>query len=131
MDPISLIVTALATGAAAVGKDTVSLAVKDAYEGLRSLIKSRFAGKPEAEIALKEHASDPDTWEKPLRSSLSAATADRDSSLIEAAQALLKVTDPEGAVKGKYQIQMTGNIRGVSQGDHNLVNMTFGTDDDE
>jgi hypothetical protein len=42
MDPISLIVTALAAGAAAALKDTAETAVKDAYQGLRTLMRDRY-----------------------------------------------------------------------------------------
>ena len=44
MDPITLIVAALAAGAAAGLGDTASQAIKDAYAGLKGLIKRRFAG---------------------------------------------------------------------------------------
>ena len=39
MDPISLIITALVAGAAAASKDIAGQAVKDAYKGLKDLIK--------------------------------------------------------------------------------------------
>ena len=42
MEPISLILAALAAGAAAAAKDTAGTAVKDAYEGLKALIKKKF-----------------------------------------------------------------------------------------
>ena len=45
MDPVTLILTALAAGAALGVKDTASAAVKDAYEGLKALVKKRFAGR--------------------------------------------------------------------------------------
>src|SRR5687768_13584011 len=55
MDPLTLILAALGAGAAAAAKETASGAVKDAYQGLKTLIQRRFAGKPEAEIALVKH----------------------------------------------------------------------------
>jgi Flp pilus assembly pilin Flp len=42
MDPISLIITALVAGALAATKDTAETAVKDAYQGLKTLIKKKF-----------------------------------------------------------------------------------------
>ena len=39
MEPISLILAALVAGATAATKDTAGAAVKDAYEGLKALIK--------------------------------------------------------------------------------------------
>ncbi|MCZ8249832.1 MAG: hypothetical protein ACK5U2_04825 [Microcystis sp.] len=42
MEPISLILAALAAGAVAAAKDTAGTAVKDAYESLKALIKKKF-----------------------------------------------------------------------------------------
>jgi hypothetical protein len=39
MDPISLILAALGAGALAAAKDTAGTAVKDAYQGLKTLIR--------------------------------------------------------------------------------------------
>jgi hypothetical protein len=44
MEPISLILGALTAGAVAAAKDTAKKGVKDTYEGLKTLIKKRFAG---------------------------------------------------------------------------------------
>jgi hypothetical protein len=44
MDPISLIIAALGAGALAGAKDTAGTAVKDAYQGLKTLIKKKFEG---------------------------------------------------------------------------------------
>ena len=49
VDPISIIVTALATGAAAGLKPTAEKAVKDAYEGLKNLIRKKY-GKVNVDI---------------------------------------------------------------------------------
>ena len=54
MDPITLIVTALASGAALGVTDTASSAVKDAYAELKALVKKRLAGRPDAELVLAE-----------------------------------------------------------------------------
>ena len=42
MDPVSLIVTALAAGAAAGLKPTAEKIIKDAYEGIKTLIKRKY-----------------------------------------------------------------------------------------
>jgi hypothetical protein len=42
LDPISLVITALGAGAIASAKDTAGVAVKDAYQGLKALIKKKF-----------------------------------------------------------------------------------------
>src|SRR5438477_10611939 len=46
----------------AAAKDTASQAVKDAYAGLKALVKKRFEKRPHAEVALAEYENDPDTW---------------------------------------------------------------------
>lgn len=68
MDPVTLIEVALAAGAAAGVEDIASLAVKEAYEGLKAHVKSRLAGRPHAEQALAEHQITPRTWKESLTS---------------------------------------------------------------
>jgi hypothetical protein len=46
VNPVTLIVSALITGAASAATDTASNAVKDAYSGLKTLLQKRFQGKP-------------------------------------------------------------------------------------
>ena len=46
MDPITLIVTALAAGAASALQDGASAVVKDAYARLKALVSKRFACRP-------------------------------------------------------------------------------------
>src|SRR5258708_3566631 len=89
MDPITLILAALVAGVAAGAKDTASEAVRDTYNGLKTLIQRKFVGKPQAELALTEHEKDPDTWEKPLKKALAEVGADKDAEVIKAAQAIM------------------------------------------
>ena len=46
MEPISLIINALVTGATAAAGDVGGTTVKDAYNGLKTLIKRKFEGDP-------------------------------------------------------------------------------------
>ena len=73
MDPVSLVLNALASGAAQGIADSVSDAVKSAYSKLKQLVSAKFAGNSSAEVALAEHATDPETWQAPLRRSLLSA----------------------------------------------------------
>jgi hypothetical protein len=66
MDPITLIVSALAAGAAVGAQDTVSAMVKDAYAGLKALARKRLGGRPGAELVLARHEQAPETWQAPL-----------------------------------------------------------------
>ena len=130
MDPVTLIVMALAAGAALGLKDTASAAVKDAYAGLRALVKRRFAGRSKGELVLTEHEAAPKTWEKPLAAELAAAGADRDGELVAAAQALMHLVDEEGFEAGKYNVKYQVDVhgsQGVVVGDHADQHNVFGT----
>lgn len=125
MDPVSLVLAALAAGATAAAKDTASQAMKDAYAGLKALVKKRFAGKPQAEIALTEYEKDEDTWQKPLQKSLVEMGADQDEAIVRQAQQLLKLLNPQQASQGKYNVQI-GEGKGIVIGDNPQVTQTFG-----
>lgn len=124
MDPITLIVTALATGAAAAFQDEVRDSVKEGYRNLRDAVKRRLAARPAGQAALEAHESDPETWEKPLTKELVQAGAAEDSSLVEAAQSLMKLLDDQGSSAGKYNISISGS-QGVQIGDHSTQTNTF------
>jgi RIP homotypic interaction motif len=125
MDPITVIVTALATGAASAVQDGASAAVKDAYGRLRALVRKRFAGRGDGELVLARHEGAPQTWEAPLVAELSAAGAADDANLVAAAQTLLSLVDEAGSRSGKYVVMLHG-AHGVQIGDHNTQTNTFG-----
>ena len=125
MDPVSIIVTALAAGAAAAAKDTASQAIKDSYAGLKSLIQKRFANKPEAEMALTQHQNKPEVWAAPLKDALTETGAAENDDIIRQAQHLLKLINPRQASQGKYNIQI-GEAKGVVIGDKARVTQNFG-----
>jgi len=124
MDPITLIVTALAAGSALGLKDTASSAVKDAYAGLKALVRKKLAGRPDAEVVLARHEEAPETWQAPLMSELGEAGADRDRDLVAAAQALMSLVDEAGARTGKYTVDVR-NAQGVQIGDHGRQDNVF------
>ena len=124
MDPITLIVTALVAGAALGAQDTVSAMVKDAYAGLKALVKKRLGGGPGAELVLAEHEQAPETWQAPLMAELGKAGADGDRDLIAAAQALLDLIGEADGRTGKYTVDVRG-AQGVQIGDHNRQHNVF------
>ncbi len=126
MDPITLIITALASGARAVAKDTASQAVKDAYKGLKALIHRKFAEKPDAELALEKYEKEPGAYKEPLEDELTQAAAEKDEEIIRAAEKLMALVNVQQATKGKYNVQVAGNVYGLAQGDQQQVSMTFG-----
>jgi hypothetical protein len=126
MDSITLILTALGSGATASVKDTASQAVKDTYNGLKTLIHNKIAGKPDAETALAKYEKKPDVWKAVLEYELKKAQVFQDKAIIEAAEKLMTLIQPQQAAQGKYNVQITGNVTGYAQGDHQRVHMTFG-----
>jgi hypothetical protein len=125
MDPVTMILTALAAGAAAAAKDTASQAVKDAYQGLKTLVQKRFADKVPAQIALAEYEIDPKTWGKPLEKSLAEDQVTTDEEILAQAQQVLKLVNPQQASQGKYNIQI-GEAKGTVIGDNANVTQNFG-----
>jgi hypothetical protein len=123
MDPITLIVTALATGASAgtieALKDDVRDAAKRAYAKLRGLAKKRVAGRPDGELALERHESAPQRWESVLSGELTEAGAANDAGLVAAAKALMELVDEPGASTGKYNV-MIKDSKGVQIGDGSI-----------
>lgn len=121
MDPVSLIVGALAAG---VG-DVAKAAVQDAYDGLKRLLAARFAGRAPAEVALAHYEADPQTWRPPLAKELADSGAAADPAVLAAARAVLELVDPAGARTGKYQVDLSG-AQGVQVGEHNSQVNLFG-----
>jgi hypothetical protein len=124
MDPITLILTALAAGAGAGLTDTASSAVKDAYGSLKALVKKRLAGRPDADLVLARHEKAPQTWQAPLAAELDESGAGRDPDLMEAAQALMSLVDEAGTRAGKYTVDVRG-AQGVQIGDYNTQDNIF------
>jgi hypothetical protein len=124
MDPITLIVTALAAGAALGMRDTASSAIKDAYTGLRALVRRRLGGRPDGELVLARHEQAPETWRAPLMAELDQAGAGNDSGLAAAAEALMRLVDEAGARAGKYAVDVRG-AQGVQIGDRNTQHNVF------
>jgi hypothetical protein len=126
VDPVTLIVTALAAGAATGVSDAASTAIRDAYQGLKRLVAARFSGRRAAEVALDEHEADPDTWREPLVRALETSGVAADPDVLVAARQLLISVDPEGGRAGKYTIDLRG-AQGVQAGDHNVQLNQFTT----
>ncbi len=133
MEPVTFIIATLAAGAASVLNETGKLAIKDAYEGLRGLIKKRFADKNinEGEMVLKRHEEKPDTWKEPLKELLMEAEVANSQEILAAAQKLMEVVKPQQTQIGKFNIQAQ-NIDSVTQADKiDSLTQNFGTSPDD
>lgn len=122
MDPVTLILTALTTGAIASIQATASEAVKDAYAGLKTLLQRKFAGKPSAEVALAEYEKNPDIWKAPLTQGLKETEADQERDIVTAAWQLIQLAQPGDK---DTAITFQAPVQGATIGDHNTVTETF------
>lgn len=119
MEEVSLILTALATGASAGALDALKDDAKAAYVKLHDLVERRFLGNPSAEIILSEHQVDPETYAAPLAKKLTEAGAGSDAELVATARALMELVDQAGARSGKYNVTIK-NSKGVQVGSGNV-----------
>jgi hypothetical protein len=129
MDPITMILTALAAGATAGAldefKDEVRDKVKAACGKLRDLVSKRFRDTATAngEAVLAEYEEDPENSEDLLKKKLTAAKADEDEALVTAAQAVVDLLRQQGK-SSKYNVPITGS-QGVYVGDRGTQTNTF------
>jgi len=120
-DPVSLILAALIAGTAKTANDMV----QDAYKGLKELIKRKFESKPAAQVILEEHEKDSETYEAPLKKNLTEVGADKDEVIINAAQKVMELADPEGSKSGKWNIDIQGGVKGFVGENQGTVNQTI------
>jgi hypothetical protein len=119
VEPITLILAALAAGAVKGVGETASAAVTDAYAALKNALRRRLAGKPAALDAVDNYAEDPDEWRGNLEVHLRKAGADTDPDVVAAATAVMQQVDPDGSGSGKYLVDLRG-ASGVQVGDRNV-----------
>lgn len=126
MEPVSLIVGALAAGLAGGVQDSATETVKGAYAELKGLMRRLFAGRQSGATALERYEERPEAWGPALEAELVEVGAGNDQVVIEAAQRLMALLDAAGTRAGKYQVDLRG-AQGVQVGDHTTQNNTFGT----
>ncbi|MTJ48803.1 hypothetical protein [Dolichospermum sp. UHCC 0259] len=123
MEPISLILTALIAGATAATKDTASEAVKDAYKGLKALIKKKFAeqGKDDPSTIIEKFEKKPEVTKPLLEDELKEAGLEKDEEILKAAEAVMTKKDPEGASTGKYDLRGAKAVQIGNYGTQNNI----------
>lgn len=97
MDPVTLIVMALATGAAAGLKPTAEQAVKDAYVAVKTLIQSKYS---KVDLVSLENKPESQKKQDSLAEDLTDAGAANDLELLDRAKALadaVRTYDPSAA----------------------------------
>lgn len=126
MEPIALILTALVTGATAAAKDTAGTAVKDAYNGLKHLLKKKFEGDALAQAVVDAKPEDIDKAEGLLKTKITEFGVEKDTDILRAAEALLKTLNSGSVTQGgSPHLNIGGNFKGIvgnvnTQGDSNI-----------
>ncbi len=117
---------ALIAGATAAAKDTAGVAVKDAYEALKALIKKKFAeqGKDDPSTIIDKFEKKPEVTKPLLEDELKEAGIDQDEEIVKKAQDLMKQEDPEGFEAGKYNttVNVQGDVIGVAGTNTGTIN---------
>ncbi|KAA8889001.1 hypothetical protein F3087_08380 [Nocardia colli] len=94
MDPVTIVATAVAVGAAAGVTDTAKQSVSDAYAALKRLLGSRFRG---VDVGAVEDAPESADAREALADELAAQGAGADTELLAAAEALIGLARVQAA----------------------------------
>ena len=126
MDPITLIVSAVVAGVGAAAKDTAGQAVRDAYGGLKTLLKRRLARTPGGADALEQAEADGAVDEAAVRAAVAESGAAADEEIAAAAGEVMKAHDPDGFAQGKYTVSIGGVAINVSGGAKSVIGTNTG-----
>ncbi len=110
MDPLSIIVGALVTGAAVATQATVPQAIEDAYAGLKALVVHKFGASSAVESAMRGVEKQPDSEARRdvLREELEGAGVAQDAEMLQRAQALIALIRQQApAMAEKYSAVLT------------------------
>ena len=87
MGPATIIVTSLALGAATGIKSVAEQAVKDGYQALKKLIKTKY---PDVGVDRLEKKPDSQTQQAAVEEEITDVAADKDTEILQKAEALLE-----------------------------------------
>jgi hypothetical protein len=115
---MELILAALIAGATAAAKDTAGVAVKDAYNGLKELIKNKFGDKTDLVDAVDKLEKKPDSEARKatVKEEIETAKVNDDPEILKLAQDLLdKIKEQPGGQEIINQTQ-TNTVSNVTIG---------------
>lgn len=116
VDPVSLIIAALITGATAAVEDTATEAIKDAYTALKSKIKKMFESKNLETAPLDDPKQNADK----IKSSIEASSADSNADIVDESNRVLRLSAQESRVE-TFQVTIDGNGKVVFVGNNNII----------
>src|SRR2546422_1417927 len=124
MEPVTLLLTALAVGAKAALQDTASAAVKDAYSGLKALIVGKFGKK--ASLDSLEQKPESKAKQAAAEEDLVDVGAATDTEVMAKAQEVVSAVERDDPATGKAmgvdfkgitaEFLKVGNIRSEGTG---------------
>ncbi len=111
MDPVALIVSALAAGASGGGNNVAAPTIQGVYGDLKGLIGRKFAGKGDVHIALASLESKPDSQARRdvLAEELQAAGAAHERDMVVLAQKLLDLVQRGEGGGPRYTAVLTSS----------------------
>ncbi|MGF0174350.1 hypothetical protein ACQF36_28710 [Streptomyces sp. Marseille-Q5077] len=121
MNEIELVVAALGAGAAAGLSDSVSSAVRDAYEKLRIAVQRRLDSREGQDIELPVMGVESEIDDEALREALAMSGADRDGQVQAAAEAFLRELNGSGPRAGIGMVRVHDS-QGVHTGQGPQIN---------
>lgn len=98
MDPLTVVVAAIALGAQEGVRETVATAVKDAYAGLKRLITDRYKGVDPTAVESKPNS---EAKRASLEEDLKDAGAEQDADLLAAAKAVIEAVRADNPQAGE------------------------------
>lgn len=126
MEPVTLLVTALALGAKAALTETASAAVKDTYNGLKALIIRKFGNKPSIESL--EQKPESKAKQAAAEEDLVDAGAVTDAEVMAKAQEVVSTVERDDPATGRAmgidfkgitaEFLKIGNVRSEGTGVH-------------
>ena len=107
---------ALIASATLIAKEAASEAVKDAYQGLKRLIKRKSGGGPKADVVLDSLDSKPNVWSEPLKEFLRESGLHADPDVVDAAKQLMELVGTSQTAIGDHNVQVAGDVGTIIQG---------------
>jgi hypothetical protein len=125
MDPVSIIMSALSAVGATIGDK----AIKEGYEGIKSLIVRKFGNSnPRLGERIEDYVQDPGTNAKPAEKAIRDAGVAQDKEVVERLAELLKQADSlKPGVSGGLIGQLTAHSSNIAVVQGNVQDgITFG-----